>query len=99
MRLESGYYELTEEGRKILHSDNFTKIVLLISSAIASMLVGLLELYRFFKLAKPNSNPSSNTTPYNVLLSPTSPTSEVHLLSGLALIFVGIILKFTLQKV
>ncbi len=83
------YYELTEKGRKILHPDNLTRIVLLISSAIASVIVGLFELHRFFKLSKPIPVPAQNPVPAP---TPAPAFAEIHLLSGLTFILIGIIL-------
>ncbi len=64
------YYELTKVGKRILHPESRTKIILLISSAIASVLVGLFELYKFMviKLAVP-------TTPYPAPIPVPTPTS------------------------
>jgi len=73
------YYELTGEGRKILHPEDKTKIILLLSSAIASISGGLFELYRFFsfrlqvqtKMAAPVISPTPAPARMPSLPTPT----------------------------
>ena len=91
------YYELTEKGRKILHPDNLTKIVLLLSSAITSALVGSFEVYKFLTIKPTKLTPTPVPTQIPVPIPTPPPTPapkfpEMHLLSGLALILVGIAL-------
>ncbi len=91
------YYELTEKGRKILHPDNLTKIILLLSSAIASALVGSFEVYRFLtiKPTKPTSIPVPTRIPVPAPIPPPTPAPtfpEIHLLSGLTLMLISIVL-------
>jgi len=87
------YYELTEKGRKILHPDNLTRIILLLS-AVACTLLGSFELFRFFtiKLVKPTQIPAR--TPVPAPIRPHIPQTfpEIHLLIGLTSIAVGLIL-------
>lgn len=87
------YYELTEKGKKILHPDSITKIILLLSTAIASMLVGFFELYRAIKPIKPT--PIQTKTPVPAPIRPHVPVQTspgVHPLVGLILITLGIAL-------
>jgi len=93
------YYELTEKGKRILHPESRTKIILLISSAIASVLAGLFELYKFIviKLAVPTT-PAPAPIPVPTPTRPTSPAPsptnpEVHLLASLFLISLGILMS------
>jgi len=93
------YYELTGKGKRILHPESRTKIILLISSAIASVLAGLFELYKFvvIKLAVPTTPAPAPipvptpTRPASPAPSPTNP--EVHLLASLFLISLGILMS------
>ena len=89
------YYELTEKGKKILHPDSITKIILLLSSAIASMLAGLLQLYRVIKPTKPIPTPVPTRTPVPAPIPPHTPVStfpEIPLLGGLTLTLIGLVL-------
>ncbi len=93
------YYELTGKGKRILHPESRAKIILLISSAIASVLSGLFELYKFvvIKLAVPTTPAPAPipvptpTRPASPAPSPTNP--EVHLLASLFLISLGILMS------
>jgi len=73
------YYELTGKGRNILHPESKTKIILLLSSALASITGGLFELYKFISLSKqlpitPVPTPAPVETP--VPTTPYVPTPE-----------------------
>ncbi len=73
------YYELTGEGRRILHPEDKTKIILLLSSAIASITGGLFELYRYFSFqlyappALPVPTPTPTPIPTTPAPTPTAP--------------------------
>jgi len=94
------YYELTDNGKRILHPKRETKIIFLLSSAIASISGGLIELFRFFSLSKPQMPaptpvPPSTPTPTPPLPVPTPSIEapiipEMHLIAGMILILVGI---------
>ncbi len=86
------YYELTEKGRRILHPESKTKIILLLSSVIASVSAGSFELYRFvvIKSAVSTSTPAPVPVPTSV---PILTLPEIHLLVGLALISLGVVMS------
>ncbi|AEA47552.1 ArsR/SmtB family transcription factor [Archaeoglobus veneficus] len=92
------YYELTGKGRRILHPESRTKIILLLSSAIASISAGSFELYKFMviKSAVPTPTPTPAPVPVPTpaptpVPAPTHP--EIHLLVGLALISLGAVMS------
>ena len=76
-------YELTGKGTKILHPHKKTKIIVLLSSAILSFVVGIVGLYRFVR--------SIFIFPEEALKA-IAPYEPVHLITGLILISLGIIL-------
>lgn len=77
------YYELTGKGTEILHPHKMTKIIVLLSSAILSFVVGIVGLYWFVRsiLIFPDE-----------ALKAIAPYKPVHLITGLILISLGIIL-------
>ncbi len=77
------YYELTDKGTEILHPHKMTKIIVLLSSAILSFVVGIVGLYRFVR--------SIFIFPEEALKA-IAPYEPVHLITGLILISLGIIL-------
>lgn len=83
------YYELTGKGRRILHPESRTKIILLLSSAIASIAGGLFELYKFMVIKSAIPTPTPTPAPVPV---PTPTPPEMHLLAGLALISLGAVM-------
>ena len=79
------YYELTDKGREILHPHKMTKIIVLLSSAILSFVVGIVGLYWFVR--------SILIFPEEALnLKAIAPYESAHLITGLILISLGIIL-------
>ncbi len=86
------YYELTEKGRKILYPDDLTKIVLLLSSAIASVITGLCELYISSRkqIITPTPIPAPTPPPHRL--------PSIHIPLGLALIGIGVGLLCSVQK-
>ena len=86
------YYELTEKGRKILYPDDLTKIVLLLSLAIASIITGLYELCARKTTRIITQTPIPTPTPL-----PHRPPS-IHIPLGLALIGIGIGLFYVLLE-
>ena len=79
------YYELTDKGTEILHPHKMTKIIVLLSSAILSFVVGIAGLYWFVR--------SIFIFPEEALnLKAIAPYEPVHLITGLILISLGIIL-------
>ncbi len=93
------YYELTEKGRKILHPDNLTRIILLLS-AVACTLLGSFELFRFFTIKPVKPTPIPAQTPFPAPIRPHIPQTfpEIHLLIGLTSIVVGLILIIYFMK-
>lgn len=77
------YYELTDKGTEILHPRKMTRIIVLLSSAILSFVVGIVGLYRFVR--------SIFIFPEEALKA-IAPYESVHLITGLILISLGIIL-------
>jgi ArsR family transcriptional regulator len=77
------YYELTDKGMEILHPHKMTKIIVLLSVAILSFVVGIVGLYWFVR--------SIFIFPEETLKA-IAPYEPVHLISGLILISLGIIL-------
>ena len=79
------YYELTDKGTEILHPHKMTKIIVLLSSAILSFVVGIAGLYWFVR--------SILIFPEEALnLKAIAPYEPVHLITGLIVISLGIIL-------
>ena len=77
------HYELTGKGTEILHPHKMTKIIVLLSAAILSFVVGIAGLYRFVI--------SVFIVPEEALKA-MAPYEPVHLITGLILISLGIIL-------
>ncbi len=77
------YYELTDKGTEILHPHKMTRIIVLLSAAILSFVVGIVGLYCFVR---------------NIFIFPEealtaiAPYEPVHLITGLILISLGIII-------
>ena len=79
------YYELTYKGTEILHPRKMTRIIVLLSTAILSFVVGIVGLYRFVR--------SIFIFPEEALnLKAIAPYEPVHLITGLIVISLGIIL-------
>ena len=73
------YYELTDKGTEILHPHKMTRIIVLLSTAILSFVVGIVGLYRFVR--------SIFIVPEEALnLRAMAPYEPVHLITGLILI-------------
>ncbi len=85
------YYELTEKGRKILYPDDLTRIILLLS-ALACMLLGSFEVFRFFTIKTSTIPAIPVPAPIRPHAVQTSP--EIHLLIGLTSIAIGLILIY-----
>ena len=75
------YYELTKKGKGVLHPES-KRIIFLLSSATASIVGGLFELYKFFSLTKPVltvekaaripiATPAPTPAPETVKITPT----------------------------
>jgi len=86
------YYELTEKCRRILHPEGRIKIILLLSSAIASISAGLFELYKFIVIK------SAVPTPTPAIPVQTTTHPEIHLLTGLILLGIAIFLFYIKLK-
>ncbi len=79
------YYELTDKGTEILHPHKMTRIIVLLSTAILSFVVGIVGLYRFVR--------SILIFPEEALnLKAIAPYEPVHLITGLIVISLGIVL-------
>lgn len=87
------YYELTKKGKSILHPESRVKIIFLLSLALACIVGGLFELYRFISLSK--KQPQPTLTPIPAPTPAPTPTTlitqEIHLLAGIVLIIVSVI--------
>jgi DNA-binding transcriptional ArsR family regulator len=77
------YYELTDKGTEILHPHKMTKIIVLLSTAILSFVVGIVGLYWFVR--------SIFIFPEEALKA-IAPYELLHLITGLILISLGIVL-------
>ncbi len=87
------YYELTEKGRKILYPNDLTRIILLLS-ALACMLPGSFEVFRFLTI-KPTPIPARTPAPAPIRPHvPVQTSPEIHLLVGLTSIAIGLILIY-----
>ena len=83
------YYELTDKGTEILHPHKMTRIIVLLSTAILSFVVGIVGLYWFVR--------SIFIFPEEALKA-IAPYEPVHLITGLILISLGIVLLFYHSK-
>ena len=81
------YYELTGKGTEILHPHKMTKIIVLLSSAILSFVVGIVGLYWFVRSIFIFPDEALNLN-----LRAIAPYEPMHLITGLILISLGIIL-------
>lgn len=81
------YYELTDKGTEILHPHKMTKIIVLLSSAILSFVVGIVGLYWFVRSIFIFPDEALNLN-----LRAIAPYEPMHLITGLILISLGIIL-------
>jgi len=79
-------YELTEKGTEILHPHKKTKIIVLLSSAIASFVVGIVEIYRFVK--------GTVFRPLMPLPEPVIIHEPKHLIVGLILITCAVLFLY-----
>ncbi len=77
------HYELTGKGTEILHPHKMTRIIVLLSAAILSFVVGIAWLYRLVR--------SIFIFPEEALKA-IAPYEPAHLITGLILISLGIIL-------
>ena len=81
------YYELTDKGTEILHPHKMTKIIVLLSAAILSFVVGIVWLYWFVRSIFIFPDEALNLN-----LRAIAPYEPMHLITGLILISLGIIL-------
>ena len=81
------YYELTDKGTEILHPRKMTRIIVLLSTAILSFVVGIVGLYRFVRSIFIFPGEALNLN-----LRAIAPYEPVHLIAGLILISLGIVL-------
>lgn len=81
------HYELTDKGTEILHPRKMTRIIVLLSAAILSFVVGIAGLYGFVR-----SIYIFPEEALNLNLKAIAPYEPVHLITGLVLISLGIIL-------
>jgi DNA-binding transcriptional ArsR family regulator len=84
------YYELTEEGREILHScKSPKKIIILLSSTILAFVGGVLEVYRFVKNIFPTPAKGGGGMPVY---------EPEHLIIGLILFSLGFLFLYLLHR-
>ena len=81
------YYELTYKGTEILHPRKMTRIIVLLSTAILSFVVGIVGLYWFVRRIFIFPEEALNLN-----LRAIAPYEPMHLITGLILISLGIIL-------
>ncbi|MGB2842692.1 MAG: helix-turn-helix domain-containing protein [Halobacteriota archaeon] len=79
------HYELTDKGTEILHPRKMTRIIVLLSAAILSFVVGIAGLYRFVRTIYIFPEEALN-------LKAIAPYEPAHLITGLVLISLGIVL-------
>ena len=87
------YYELTDKSTEILHPHKMTRIIVLLSSAILSFVVGIVEIYRVVRSVFPEEGLTDVGDVADVALYELE-----HLITGLVLISFGFLFLYLLHR-